>query len=156
LTLQKRIGQETINRKVDFRYFVALRNVKPLELYLVDEFFIRGAKKQFSMNEETFQDFQIHITDENVSKADYENEYSQQERATILENVKKSIKDVFIAFEARHGEEIEKLGNKDKSRALYGVDVSVDQSFNAKVLEVTNNPDFENYNDNKFPPQLIN
>ena len=63
---------------------------------------------------------------------------------------------MFIAFEGRHGEEIEKLGNKEKSRALYGVDVSVDQGLNAKVLEVTNNPNFEHYNDNKFPPQLIN
>lgn len=40
--------------------------------------------------------------------------------------IKKTIADVFIAFQTRYGKEIESLGNLDKQRAIYGVDVMID------------------------------
>jgi len=124
-----------------------MRNVKPLELYLLNDYFIRGAKKPFTMDEATFQDRDVHLTTENVPRAEYEG--SPACKADWLTKVKKAITAVFVAFEARHGEEIERLGNKAQSRALYGVDLSVDQDGNAKVLELTNNPDFKDYH--QFP-----
>ena len=60
--------------------------------------------------------------------------------------IHKAIADVFMAFQTRYSKEIEDLGNLDKSRGLYGVDVMVDQDCNAKVLEVTFAPDMDRFN----------
>jgi len=142
----------TLNgKKIDFRFCVALRNVRPLELYMMNEYFVRGAKEPFSMDEGSFQNMNIHLTTEFIISKDFEK--SDANNNDWLKNAKKAILDVFIAFEARHGDEITKLGNKNQSRALYGVDVSIDSNNNAFVLELTNNPVFENYN--QFPQAAI-
>lgn len=65
--------------------------------------------------------------------------------AELNQKAYKAIADVFIAFQARYGKEIEALGNLDKARALYGVDVMIDQDQNAKLLEVTFAPDMNRF-----------
>lgn len=82
-----------------------MRNVRPLELYLVKDYFIRGAKEKFSIDETTFQNRDIHLTTENVPRSVYES--SKAYNVDWMMNVKKAITNVFYAFEARHGEEIE-------------------------------------------------
>ena len=60
----------TLNeRKIDFRFLVALRNVRPLELYVLNEYFIRVAKEAFSMDESTLWNKDIHITSEIMDKS---------------------------------------------------------------------------------------
>ena len=61
------------------------------------------------------------------------------------EKVHKAIADTFIAFQTQYGKEVEAAGNLDKSRAYYGVDVMVDQDYNAKLLEVTFGPDMNRF-----------
>jgi len=59
--------------------------------------------------------------------------------------IHKAIANIFIAFQARYGKDIEALGNLEKAKGLYGVDVMVDQDLNAKVLEVTFGPDMNRF-----------
>lgn len=63
----------------------------------------------------------------------------------LTPKIHKAILDIFIAFQARYGKEIESLGNLNKSRGLYGVDIMVDQDLNAKVLEITFAPDMNRF-----------
>ena len=56
-----------------------------------------------------------------------------------------TVREVFIAFQARHGKELEALGNLDKARALYGIDVMINQDYEAKLLEVTFAPDMDRF-----------
>ena len=82
------------------------------------------------MDESTFFDRDTHFTEEGMAQKDFEQDFernfSKEKLQTLKENARNAITEVFIAFEARHGEEIAELGNKDMSRALYGVDVIVD------------------------------
>lgn len=72
----------------------------------------------------------------------------------LKEKVYKAIADVFIAFQTRYGKDIEAAGNIDKSRAYYGVDIMIDQEYNAKLLEVTFAPDMKRFGD--FRPNGFN
>mmetsp|Transcript_5490 Transcript_5490/g.9312 ORF Transcript_5490/g.9312 Transcript_5490/m.9312 type:complete len:82 (+) Transcript_5490:2269-2514(+) len=77
----------------------------------------------------------------------FDEEYVQRglKFADLNKKVHKAISDVFVAFQTRYGKEIEALGNIDKARGLYGVDVMIDQDCNAKVLEVTFAPDMDRF-----------
>ena len=66
----------------------------------------------------------------------------------------KAITDVFVAFQTRYGKEIEAEGNIDKSCGVYGVDVMIDQDYNAKLLEVTFAPDMNRFS--IFQPEGFN
>jgi len=49
-------------RKIDLRYVVIMRSVKPLELYVKDEFYIRFANNPYTMDECTFNEYTTHLT----------------------------------------------------------------------------------------------
>jgi hypothetical protein len=78
---------------------------------------------------------------------EFDKEYADRgiKFSDFTEKIHKAIADVFVAFQARHGKEIEEAGNLDKSRAYYGVDVMIDQDLNAKLLEVTFAPDMKRF-----------
>lgn len=140
----------------------------PLQLYVYEEFFIRFSNNEFTMDESTFSEYETHFTVMNYGDVDMTNMRSAQfmeafdqeyaprgiKFADLNQKVYKAIADVFIAFQARHGEEIKADGNLDKSRAYYGVDVMVDQDCNAKLLEVTFAPDMKRFSE--FRPEGFN
>ena len=151
-------------RKIDLRYVVVVKSLLPLEVYLTKEFYIRFGNNQFTMAESTFQEYETHFTVMNYGNEmtnmrcepfmeKFDEEYKERgvKFSEIQPKINKAIADIFVAFQIKHGKEIEALGNLDKSRGLYGVDVMVDQDLEAKVLEVTFAPDMERFG--WFQPQ---
>jgi len=127
-------------RKIDLRYVVLLKSLFPLQLYLTTEFYIRFSNNQFTMAESTFGEYETHFTVMNYGDKEMLNlrceefmkqfdvEYAPKgvTFAELNKKVHKAIADVFIAFQTRHGKEVEAAGNIDKARAVYGVDVMID------------------------------
>lgn len=127
-------------RKIDLRYVVLLKSLMPLQVYVYDEFFIRFSNNQFTMAEGTFHQYDTHFTVMNYDgkkmtnlrcaefMEQFDEEYKERniKFAELNKKVHDCIAQVFIAFQARYGKEIESLGNLDKARALYGVDVMID------------------------------
>jgi hypothetical protein len=119
---------------------VLLKSVLPLQVYVYEEFFIRFSNNQFTMAETTFHQYDTHFTVMNYDgnkmtnlRSDpfmeqFDQEYSSKgvKFADLNKKVHDCIAQVFIAFQARYGKDIEAAGNLDKARALYGVDVMID------------------------------
>jgi tubulin--tyrosine ligase-like protein 12 len=92
------------------------------------------------MAESTFSEYETHFTVMNYGEQEMLNlrceefmkqfdvEYAPKgvTFAELNKKVHKAIADVFIAFQTRHGKEVEACGNIDKARAVYGVDVMID------------------------------
>ena len=111
------------------------------------------------MAETTFHQYDTHFTVMNYGDKEMTNLRSEQfmeqfdeeykekniKFADLNKKAHEAIAQVFIAFQAKHGKEIEAAGNLDKSRSLYGVDVMIDQDQNAKLLEVTFAPDMNRF-----------
>ena len=145
-------------RKIDLRYVVMMKSLLPLQLYIPDEFYIRFSNNQFTMEETTFQEYETHFTVMNYGNdmtnirceefmKMFDEEYADRgiKFADLNKKVHKAIADCFIAFQARYGKELEAKGNLNNCRALYGVDVMIDQDCNAKLLEVTFAPDMNRF-----------
>jgi len=60
LTLQK--------KKIDFQFIVALRSVKPLELFLVNQYFVRSAREEFNLDDKKQR---FHLTTQDVERDDF-------------------------------------------------------------------------------------
>lgn len=147
------------NRKIDLRYVVVLKSLLPLQLYLTTEFYIRFSNNEFTMAENTFHEYDTHFTvmnygdkemtnlrcEEFIKQFDQEYEAKGVKFDELNKKAHKAIVDVFVAFQARFGKDVEALGNIDKARGLYGVDVMIDQDYNAKLLEVTFAPDMHRF-----------
>ena len=155
-------------RKIDLRYVVLMKSLLPLQLYVANEFYIRFSNNQFTMSESTFQEYDTHFTVMNYGDKDMTNMRCEQFMEAFNEEYEprgirfqdlnqkafKAIADVFKAFQTRYGKDVEKMGNIDRSRACYGVDVMIDQDCNAKLLEVTFAPDMGRFC--KFQPNGYN
>ena len=113
----------------------------PLELFVHNEFFIRFSNNDFTMNELTFQEYETHFTVMNYGgvsgmtnmrckefMVEFNKEYADRgiKFEDLNEKCHKAIRDVFVAFQTKHGKEIEEAGDLNMSRAYYGVDVMVD------------------------------
>ena len=135
-----------------------IKSLLPLQLSVTNEFYIRFSNNEFTMDETTFQNYETHFTVMNYGNKMtnircepfmkmFDEEYKDRgiTFAELNAKVHKAISDVFIAFQARYAKEIESLGNLDKARALYGVDVMIDQDYNARLLEVTFAPDMDRF-----------
>mmetsp|Transcript_10271 Transcript_10271/g.15620 ORF Transcript_10271/g.15620 Transcript_10271/m.15620 type:complete len:213 (-) Transcript_10271:50-688(-) len=153
------------NRKIDLRYVVLIKSLLPLQVYVTNEYYIRFGNNEFTMAESTFSEYETHFTVMNYGNQmtnmrcepfqeafdlEYESRGIKFER-DLTPKIHKAMADVFKAFQVRYGKEIESLGNLSKSRALYGVDVMVNQDLEAKVLEVTFAPDMDRFG--QFQPQ---
>ena len=110
------------------------------------------------MAETTFQEYETHFTVMNYGHEmtnlrceefmkQFDEEYKPKGVTfdQLNQKVHKVIIEIFVAFQARYGKEIEALGDIDKSVGVYGVDVMLDQDYNAKLLEVTFAPDMERF-----------
>ena len=110
------------------------------------------------MAETTFTEYETHFTVmnyghdmTNIRPAEFEKDFDEEYKPKgvtfnqLNQKVHKAITDVFVAFQTRYGKEIEAAGNIDKSCGVYGVDVMIDQDYNAKLLEVTFAPDMNRF-----------
>ncbi|XP_004288983.1 PREDICTED: tubulin--tyrosine ligase-like protein 12 [Fragaria vesca subsp. vesca] len=133
-------------RKFDIRYIVLLRSLSPMEVFLSDTFWVRLANNQYSLDKHSFFEYETHFTVMNyrgmlnhMNTSEFVREFEQEHQvkwSDIHSRVKKMIRSVFEAAAKVHPEM-----HSPSSRAMYGVDVMLDTSFQPKLLEVTYCPD---------------
>ncbi|PON41304.1 Tubulin--tyrosine ligase-like protein [Parasponia andersonii] len=133
-------------KKFDLRYIVLVRSIKPLELFLSDVFWVRLANNPYSLEKHSFFEYETHFTVMNYrgrlnhkNTPEFVKEFEQEHQVKwidIHERVKGMIRSVFEAAAVVHPEM-----HNPTSRAIYGVDVMLDSSFQPKLLEVTYCPD---------------
>ncbi|XP_068660374.1 uncharacterized protein [Aristolochia californica] len=133
-------------KKFDLRYIVLVRSIKPLEIFLTDIFWTRLANNRYSLEKSTLFEYETHFTVMNyVGRLNHMNtpefvlEFEKEHQVKwqdIHERVRRMIRSVFEAAAVVHPEM-----HNSMSRAMYGVDVMLDSSFQPKLLEVTYCPD---------------
>lgn len=133
-------------KKFDLRYIVLVRSVKPLELFLADVFWVRLANNQYTLDKHSLFEYETHFTVMNYrgvlnhkNTPEFVKEFEQEHQVKWLdihERVRNMIRSVFEAAATVHPEM-----HSPMSRAMYGVDVMLDSSFQPKLLEVTYCPD---------------
>ncbi|KAG7988599.1 hypothetical protein I3843_03G195500 [Carya illinoinensis] len=133
-------------KKFDIRYIVLVRSMNPLELFLSDVFWVRLANNPYSLDKHSFFEYETHFTVMNYrgrfshkNTREFVTEFEQEHKVKWLEihlRIRKMIRSVFEAAAAVHPEM-----HSPRSRAIYGVDVMLDSSFQPKLLEVTYCPD---------------
>ncbi|XP_027339561.1 tubulin--tyrosine ligase-like protein 12 [Abrus precatorius] len=145
---QKYIEQPALfqGKKFDLRYIVLVRSMHPLEIFLSDCFWVRIANNQYSLDRSSFFEYETHFTVMNYrgrlnhkNVQDFVREFEEEHQVKWLDihaRVRNMIRSVFEAAAAAHPEM-----HSPTSRAMYGVDVMLDSSFQPKLLEVTYCPD---------------
>lgn len=133
-------------RKFDLRYVVLLRSMQPLEILLWDIFWVRLANNQYTLKESSLLEYETHFTVMNyrgqlnhMNSEEFVLEFEQEHHAKwidIHERVRAMIRAVFEAAAAVHPEM-----HSPTARAIYGVDVMLDNNLQPKILEVTYCPD---------------
>ncbi|KAF3553077.1 hypothetical protein F2Q69_00015991 [Brassica cretica] len=115
-------------------------------LFLGETSHVRLSNNPYSLEKHSFFEYETHFTVMNYGRklnhkptAEFVREFEQEHNVKwmdIHEKVKQVIRQVFEAAALVHPEM-----KSDKSRAMYGVDVMLDSSFQPKILEVTYCPD---------------
>ncbi|KAL6965791.1 hypothetical protein U1Q18_036852 [Sarracenia purpurea var. burkii] len=133
-------------RKFDLRYIILVRSMDPLEIFLYDVFWVRLANNQYSLDKNSFFEYETHFTVMNyrgtlnhMKTPEFVGEFEQEHQVKWLDihvRVKTMIRSVFESAAVVHPEM-----QSSKSRAMYGVDVMLDCHFQPKLLEVTYCPD---------------
>ncbi|KAK4761709.1 hypothetical protein SAY87_029593 [Trapa incisa] len=133
-------------RKFDLRFIVLVRSVNPMEIFLADIFWVRLANNQYSLEQNSLFEYETHFTVMNYrgkinhkDTQEFVEEFEQEHGvkwSDIHERTRKMIRSVFEAAATVHPEM-----HSPMSRAIYGIDVMLDSSFQPKLLEVTYCPD---------------
>ncbi|KAL6649321.1 hypothetical protein ACP70R_013545 [Stipagrostis hirtigluma subsp. patula] len=133
-------------RKFDLRYIVLVRSICPLEIYLSDVFWVRLANNQYTLEKTSFFEYETHFTVMNyigrmnhMNTPEFVKEFEKEQQVNWLEiheRIRSMIRCVFESASAVHPEM-----QNPFSRAIYGVDVMLDNRFEPKILEVTYCPD---------------
>jgi tubulin--tyrosine ligase-like protein 12 len=133
-------------RKFDLRYIVLVRSICPLEIFLSDVFWVRLANNQYTLEKTSFFEYETHFTVMNyigrmnhMNTPEFVKEFEKEHRVKWLEiheSIRSMIRCVFESAAAVHPEM-----QNPFSRAIYGVDVMLDNRFKPKILEVTYCPD---------------
>ncbi|KAL5698256.1 hypothetical protein ACHQM5_029320 [Ranunculus cassubicifolius] len=133
-------------KKFDLRYIVLVRSINPLEIFLADIFWVRLANNPYSLDKSTLFEYETHFTVMNYGRKlnhmntpEFAEEFEKEHKVNWLdihERIKKMLRAVFESAATVHPEM-----HSPTSRAMYGVDVMLDSSFEPKLLEVTYCPD---------------
>jgi tubulin--tyrosine ligase-like protein 12 len=134
-------------KKFDLRFIVLLKRLVPLELYFYSKrFWVRSANKEYIEDINSFTDYQTHFTVMNYGtfglKTIYDTEFIDylKERSIewgpIYEKIKYSVKAIFVLA----GKDCPQMVDPF-SRAIYGLDVMIDENLEPKVLELNYSPD---------------
>ncbi|XP_054723925.1 tubulin--tyrosine ligase-like protein 12, partial [Uloborus diversus] len=142
--------------KMDLRFIVLLRKVRPLDLYVYQRFWIRFANKPFSLDD--FEDYEKHFTVMNYNNfplkqmychdfiKKFEDYYSSYKWCDIEESIYEMINEIFTASTLK--EPPAGIGDFSASRAMYGLDIMLkwDRSYDVPkmipvILEVNFMPD---------------
>nr|XP_024379358.1 tubulin--tyrosine ligase-like protein 12 [Physcomitrium patens] len=145
---QKYIEQPALykGRKFDLRYIVLLRSLQPLEIFVCDVFWGRFSNNQYTLETNSLAEYETHFTVMNYGRTmnhldthswvpEFEKEHNVKWQ-DIHRRVREVLRAVFEGAAAVHPEM-----KSPTSRAIYGVDIMLDASFQPKLLEVTYCPD---------------
>jgi tubulin--tyrosine ligase-like protein 12 len=130
--------------KFDVRYVILLRSIRPLKLYLHKIFWLRFANKTFSLKE--LDDYETHFTVMNYNTYGMQTILFQQfldyikskgiDWEPIYNNIKASVKNMFLLA----GKDCPQMCDP-YSRAIYGLDVMIEDNLQPKILEINFSPD---------------
>ncbi|CAF1350503.1 unnamed protein product [Adineta steineri] len=139
--------------KFDIRYVVILRSLEPLKLYVYEKFWLRFANKPYSLNN-NYDDYQVHFTVMNYRYADnlkkitcedfiplFDKQQQHLKWIDVQENIYSMIRQVFersILKKPPCG-----MSPCHRSRAIYAVDLMLDESGQPYLLEMNFMPDIE-------------
>uniref|UniRef100_A0A7N0TS93 Tubulin--tyrosine ligase-like protein 12 SET-like domain-containing protein n=1 Tax=Kalanchoe fedtschenkoi TaxID=63787 RepID=A0A7N0TS93_KALFE len=133
-------------RKFDLRYIVLVRSIRPLEIFLCDVFWARLSNNPYSLDKLSFFEYETHFTVMNYGRKlnhmntpEFVKEFEAEHQVKWLDIHQRIIKMIRMLFEA--AAVVQPDMHNQKSRAIYGLDVMLDSSFQPKLLEVTYCPD---------------
>lgn len=146
-------------KKIDLRFIVLLRSASPLIIGVYKHFWIRSANLTFNLHHSFNYSYETHFTVMNYSGHAMKHikdaefiSYFESKTGTSWEEKQQeiydSIKELFIiATSSVHME-------REKSRAIYGIDVMMDEDLQPYLLEVNFCPDCERAV--KYYPEFTN
>ncbi|KAL7136862.1 hypothetical protein ABFS83_10G058000 [Erythranthe nasuta] len=133
-------------KKFDLRYIVLVRSMNPLEIFLTDVFWVRLANNTYSLEQNSLFEYETHFTVMNyrgklnhMQTPEFVKEFEQEHHvqwSDIHQRIKKMIRSVFESAAVVHPKM-----HSPTSRAMYGIDVMLDEQYKPKLLEVTYCPD---------------
>ena len=149
-----RIAQKYIDKplllegkKFDLRFIVCVKGMHPLELFLFSKFWIRSANEPFTLDERKLFEYTTHFTVMNYGQhqlkkilcdqfvLSFEAQYKVSWQL-VLHKIHALVKHTFLAADILHPQ----IRNTN-SRAVYGIDLMIDDQFQPKLLEITYAPD---------------
>lgn len=160
-------------RKFDLRLCALVRSFNPtsLEVYLHDKVWVRTAANQYSQTD--FEEYEKHFTVMNYTQggekllnllhddfiAEFDKEKGEGTWAAAYERIKNMLRQTFTAISVAAGaDELETPffgpAKTVHRRALYGIDLMLDENLNPFLLEITFSPDVNRAC--KFFPTFIN
>ena len=148
------------NRKFDLRFIIAIKSLLPLELYFYDKmFWIRSANKEYNNESLSFDDYEVHFTVMNYSKFQMKTVYDKDfinylkerniEWEPIYNKLKAKVKNVMLMA----CKDCPQMINYN-SRAIYGLDVMLDEELEPYIIEINYQPDCTRAC--KFIPEFYN
>ncbi|KAJ3673647.1 hypothetical protein LUZ60_005639 [Juncus effusus] len=133
-------------KKFDLRYMVLVRSFEPLEIFLSDVFWVRLANNDYTLEKNSLFEYETHFTVMNyIGKLKHKNtpefvkEFEEEHQVNWLEIHERIRKMIRCVFES--AATVQPEIQNPKSRAIYGIDVMLDNNFMPKLLEVTYCPD---------------
>jgi tubulin--tyrosine ligase-like protein 12 len=129
-------------RKFDLRYIVLLRSIQPLEIFLSDVFWARFSNNQYTTDKNSLSEYDTHFTVMNyggrplnhINAHDWVPEFEKEHNVKwqdIHQRVRNVLRAVFEGAIATSPNM-----HSPTARAIYGVDIMLDDSFQPKLLEV--------------------
>lgn len=135
-------------KKFDFRYMILVKSFAPVEIYIyTGVFWFRSANNNFTLDINSFTDYETHFTVMNYEKKEvmqqifdyqflaYLNEknisYSE-----IFNKISFAIQEIFINTSYKCPQIVDPY-----SRAIYALDVMIDENLNPIILEFNYSPD---------------
>ncbi|KAJ8750695.1 hypothetical protein K2173_015876 [Erythroxylum novogranatense] len=123
-------------RKFDLRFIVLVRSIDPLELFLADTFWVRLANNPYTLDEHSLFESKLISLSWCNYRGRLNHKTLQIKWLDIHQRIKNMIQSVFEAAAIVHP-----TMHSPTSRAMYGIDIMLDGSFQPKLLEVTYCPD---------------
>lgn len=137
-------------RKVDLRYILLVKSVNPLNMFLYKHFWIRSSNNPYTVDRRYLSTYETQFTVMNYGPVsdfkqikyidfieEFEKDYQPHKWEEVNEKIKKMLRNTFIAASTKYPNM-----QNDKSRAMYGIDVMIDEdTMEPKLLEITFSPD---------------
>jgi len=138
------------NKKIDHRFIVLVKSIQPLEVFIYKTFMTRTSNNKFTLDPRSIDNFETHFTimtysgrkQDEIAPEWFLETFDQAHKDKNISwdltygRIKDMVKEIFTAVNRAHPE----MHNKN-CRAIYGMDVMIDEDYQPKLLELTFAPD---------------